>query len=252
MLVAVCSIVLTVSASPGLSAPTDQAGTTSINEQLDVVWGTSTSGKTLTADLRWPQGATTRLPVIILVHGGARQGDKSKMAVQGQDLAALGYFTMSTNYTLETDRPDYQEYAIRDLIAAIKWVSRRPEANPRRIGMLGSSNAAMLVTVLGLGVSKLRAVVAWSGNAGDPPPDSNVHVPRWAALSSLDQNVTMQSELDTQQAWIDAGRPTQLYTTDEQCHGNCFWTYVDPVSGTTVARDQTIAWLDRYVKGLTS
>jgi dienelactone hydrolase len=248
-LVALCSILLAVPAAPAGSAPTDQAGATAINEQLDVVWGTSESGRVLDADLRWPQGATSRLPVVILVHPGARRGDKSKMAEQGQDLAALGYYTMATNYTLKSDKTKYVKYALKDLVAAIRWVAQQPEVNPNTIGMLGSSNSASLVTILALGVGKLKAVVAWSGNAGNPPPEPRVQpAPRWAALSSQDQRVSMDSELANQQAWIDAGSPTDLYTTDEVCHGLCYWTYVDPVTGTQVARERTIAWLDRFLK----
>jgi dienelactone hydrolase len=247
-LLAASVLLLVVPASP-TPGPGGGARSTPIYEDLDVEWGVSTSGKVLTADLRWPQGAIRRLPVVILVHGGARTGDKSKMAVQGEDLAQLGYFTMATNYTLKTDKPNYVEYALRDLVAAMKWVSQRPDVNPRRIGMLGASNGGMLVTVLALGAPRLKAVVAWSGNAGDPPPEPLVQpAPRWAALSSQDQHLTMDSEVATQQAWVEAGSPTGLYATDELCHGNCFWDYVDPVTGTEVARAETIAWLDRYLK----
>src|SRR5699024_1230672 len=103
----------------------------------------------LTADLYTP-AAGEDLPAIILVHGGAFQsGSKEMYKDWGIHLANSGFVALAINYRLTT--PTYTTWpgVLEDVHAAVNWLVKNANAlqvDPLRIGMIGDSAGAHLVT----------------------------------------------------------------------------------------------------------
>ncbi|MEX1141853.1 MAG: alpha/beta hydrolase [Thermoleophilaceae bacterium] len=130
-----------------------------------------------TLDVHRPPAAGRRAPAVLLVHGGAWSGgDKAALQNAARTIAAAGFVAVNVNYTLATPgRPGFP-VQVDQLRAAVHWVRRRARplgVDPTRVGALGSSAGAHLVSLLatiGRGPltrgARLRAVAAWS-----PPVD---------------------------------------------------------------------------------
>jgi acetyl esterase/lipase len=113
------------------------------------------------------------LPAVLVVHGGGwRAGDKRRMAWLSRQLAAAGFVAFNANYTLAAaGRPGFPRQ-VHELRAAVRWMRRNARAlgiDPARIGAVGSSAGAHLVSLLGLGDdgplsagARVGAVVTWS------------------------------------------------------------------------------------------
>lgn len=130
-----------------------------------------------TLDIHRPEPGRGRAPAVLLVHGGAWSGgDKLALQRTARTLAAAGFVAVNVNYTLAgPGRPGFPTQ-VNELRGAVRWVRRRARSlgvDPQRIGALGSSAGAHLVSLLattGRGPitrgSRVGAVVAWS-----PPTD---------------------------------------------------------------------------------
>jgi len=132
-------------------------------------------GQPLLLDVYEPAG-TTPFPAVILVHGGGWQwGDRSNMATVAQYLAENGFVAFTIDYRLANTHRTYNPYpaAVEDVKTAIRWVRSHAgdyQVDPKRVGLLGSSAGAHLVSLVGMEGAgpldrgaRVRAVVSWSG-----------------------------------------------------------------------------------------
>lgn len=118
-----------------------------------------------------------RRPVIVFIHGGFREGDKTNGAAKyfGEYFASRGLVVVSVNYRLMTDYgtipaawkayvdtlalTDYkrqQHYAmypaVRDVKAALRWITVNADSlnvDPKRTAIIGSSAGAIIGIALG-------------------------------------------------------------------------------------------------------
>jgi acetyl esterase/lipase len=103
----------------------------------------------LAADVYTPQGEGP-FPAVLLVHGGGwRRRDRSDMTSLSERFAARGFVAMNTSYRFA---PEYRFPAqLADLRQALRWLqanAARHRLDPSRIGALGYSAGAHLVTLL--------------------------------------------------------------------------------------------------------
>lgn len=172
LLLAAVTALAVVTASTGTGTERASAGHTRLDSDVRYL---GPGGPTL--DVHRPIVSAGRAPAVLVVHGGAwNGGDKLALTNASRSLAAAGFVAVNVNYTLATPgRPGYPRQ-VDELRAAVRWVRRRARSlgvDPRRIGALGSSAGAHLISLLattGRGPltrgSRLGAVVAWS-----PPTD---------------------------------------------------------------------------------
>lgn len=134
----------------------------------------------LLLDAYIPDGAGP-FPGILIVHGGAWQsGNKFQLSGYGRELVKRGYSCFAINYRLA---PKHKHPAqIEDCRSAVRWIrthAKEYKVDPNRIGGIGYSAGAHLVSLLGTEKNRtsetsLQAVVA----GGTPidfrvlPPDS--------------------------------------------------------------------------------
>jgi len=135
-----------------------------------------------------------RRPVMVYVHGGGWQVGDKRYGMQDKPrfFNAMGHVFISVNYrlartSLPVDKRPMHPCQIRDVAAAIGWVSRNVAnygGDPGKIMLMGHSAGAHLVTLAashggylaeqGLGLSAIRGVVANDSASYDltaPEPD---------------------------------------------------------------------------------
>lgn len=118
--------------------------------------------QSLTADVYRPDQAGT-FPALLLVHGGGWESrSRDDMRLIARRLARRGFVAVNIDYRFA---PDFQFPAqLHDVQTAIRWMRNEAESlqiDPNRIGALGFSSGAHLVS--------LASLVAGSGNAIDQP-----------------------------------------------------------------------------------
>src|SRR2546428_4160110 len=95
-------------------------------------------------------------PTVILVHGGGWEyGDRSNMADIAKYLAVHGFVAFTIDYRLANPKRVYNPYpaAVEDVQTAIRWVRQHAAdygADPARLGLLGSSAGAHLLSLVGM------------------------------------------------------------------------------------------------------
>jgi len=109
-----------------------------------------------------PAHTTDPLPILIDVHGGAWNiGDRSNGALYDRALARSGFVVVAIDFR---DGPEFQQPAASDdVAAAIEWVKANHErlnADPDRIGLLGSSSGGHLALLAGVRSTDVRFVIA--------------------------------------------------------------------------------------------
>ena len=106
--------------------------------------------ETLKADVYLPDAAGP-LPGVIAIHGGSwLSGDKSRMIVYCEKLAAAGFTAVSINYRLAPK--DQFPAQIEDCKAAVRWMRKNAatyKLDPQRLGGLGYSAGGHLAALLG-------------------------------------------------------------------------------------------------------
>jgi acetyl esterase/lipase len=117
----------------------------------DVVWARP-DGLELLARVYHPAGAPAAAPVVIDVHGGAwSTGDRTSGAPYDSALAAAGLLVIAIDFRMG---PDYKHPAASaDVVAAVRWVrlnATKLQADPSRIGMIGSSSGGHLAMLAGV------------------------------------------------------------------------------------------------------
>jgi fermentation-respiration switch protein FrsA (DUF1100 family) len=120
---------------------------------------------------------------VIVTHGAA--SDRGAMLAEVRLLAQAGFGVLAFDWPGMGQSEGnilWGNQARHALVAAIDWLSSRPEVDPRRIGGLGFSIGGVVLTQVAAGDARLRAVVLES-----PAPDFRdfVHVNsrNWGALS---------------------------------------------------------------------
>lgn len=102
--------------------------------------------------------------VVIFVHGG--QGNRLWFLAQAQALAERGIgallYDSRGNGNSEGDTQTWGDLEQEDLIAALNWVSARPDADPKRLGAEGFSIGASTVCMVAASDPRLKAVVLHS------------------------------------------------------------------------------------------
>lgn len=136
------------------------------------------AGEELLLDAYVPDGSGP-LPAILVVHGGAwKSGNKFQLSGYARALAQRGFAAFAINYRLA---PKHKHPAqIEDCRAAVKWIRAHAKdyrVDPDRLGAVGYSAGAHLVTLLGTerdrtSETQVRAVVA-----GGTPIDFRVMDP---------------------------------------------------------------------------
>jgi acetyl esterase/lipase len=125
-------------------------------------------------DLYAPAGATSPLPVLLYLHGGAwAVGDKSDMAVERLvPLVAHGIAVASANYRLVPSGVIWPA-PLHDVKAAVRWLRANAAEHgldPRRIAVGGASAGGHLASMAGLtsGDAELEGEVGdHAGTASD-------------------------------------------------------------------------------------
>lgn len=146
---------------------------------------------------RQPGG--TRLPAVIVVHGG--NGAGSRVSFVGQlleTLTAAGYQWVSIDYTLD---PGTSEMAVDDLQAAMAFIkchARELGIDAERIALLGEDSGADLVTRAAARDHSLKAVVLAGAAFG--PAVSPRSAPALVIHGGADEDVPIARA----EAWCDA------------------------------------------------
>lgn len=95
----------------------------------------------------------SRLPAVILIHGGSwQEGDKADLAEMARYLASNGYVAFSIDYRLHSGKKNRWPAQLDDAQRAVRWVrSHAAEYNvdPNRIGAWGYSAGAQIASLLG-------------------------------------------------------------------------------------------------------
>lgn len=105
------------------------------------------------------------MPVVVFIHGGGwRNGSKERGIERLIPLAQNGYFCVTINYRL-TDVAVFPAQ-IEDCKCAIRWVrahAKKYNADPKHIGVWGTSAGGHLVALLGTsgGVKELEGKGGW-------------------------------------------------------------------------------------------
>ncbi len=121
-------------------------------------------GKSLLADIYYPENSAQKYPGIILVHGGGWiSGSKENERFLAQELASKGYVVMAINYSLSDDAK--YPAAFEDIKDALKFLKKHHQEfalNKRKIAIGGNSAGAQLATLVGV-KNKVQAIVNIDG-----------------------------------------------------------------------------------------
>lgn len=122
-------------------------------EQRKAVQYGSHDGVPLVGDLYAPK-VTGKYPALVAVHGGGWQtGSRATYQYWGRFLAQRGYVVFAVDYRLVKDGKNRYPAAVQDVRAAIRFLRANAleiKADPDRIGLLGESAGAQLVSLVGL------------------------------------------------------------------------------------------------------
>lgn len=167
------SLVVLVAVLGGLIRPAaaQQAGV----RVEDGVQYAAPGGQPLLLDIYHPAGPGP-FPAVIVVHGGGWQfGDRKNLADASRYLAENGLVAFAIDYRLAAVGKNYNPYpaAVEDVRASIRWVRTHAanyDVDPSKIGLLGSSSGAHLVSLVGMEGKgpldrgdRVKAIVSWSG-----------------------------------------------------------------------------------------
>lgn len=143
-----------------------------IKVKKDVKYKTR-NGKSLLADIYFPENSAQKYPAIILVHGGGWiSGSKENEKFLAQELASKGYVAMAINYSLS----DVAKYpaGVEDIEDALKFLKKHHKEftlNKNKIAVGGNSAGAQLATLVGV-KNKVQAIVNIDGIVSFIHPES--------------------------------------------------------------------------------
>lgn len=130
-------------------------------------------GRSLKADIYYPENSSQKYPGIILVHGGGWiSGSKENERFLAQELASKGYVAMAINYSLSDDAK--YPTAVEDIEDALKFLKKHRKEfslNKNKIAIGGNSAGAQLATLVGV-KNKIQAIVNIDGIVSFIHPES--------------------------------------------------------------------------------
>ncbi len=131
--------------------------------RVDVAF--ASEGVTCRGWLYVPDGGGARVPAVVMAHGfsGVKEMrlDRFAEAFAAAGLASVVFDYRGLGASDGEPRQDIDPYAqLRDYRNAISWARRRPEIDPARIGVWGSSYSGGHALMLGALDRRVRAVVA--------------------------------------------------------------------------------------------
>jgi len=125
--------------------------------------------------------------VVVFVHGG--QGNRLWFLAQAQALAERGIgallYDSRASGNSDGDTQSWGDLEQEDLIAALNWVSARPDADPRRLGAEGFSMGASTVCMVAASDPRIKAVVLhnmWSSLRDELRHKSGTALSTWLLL----------------------------------------------------------------------
>ena len=165
---------------PQLSSADGPPQTTAAREQE--VWFRNASGARLAASLVLPEGIE-RPPVVVFAHGFGSSRHSSRNRAIAERLSANGIASLLFDFTGHGDSQGSEQEAtipqmVQDLTAAIDVLNRRPDVDPGRIGVSGSSSGGIVTTLVAARDPRVQAAVLRSVAAEGLFDDaSRIHAP---------------------------------------------------------------------------
>ena len=156
----------------------------------------NSDGRSLKADIYYPENSSQKYPAIILVHGGGWiSGSKENEKYLAQELASKGYVAMAINYSLS----DVAKYptAVEDIEDALEFLKknhREFSVNKNKIAIGGNSAGAQLATLVGV-KNKVQAIVNIDGIVSfiHPESEEGTYASYWFGATKL-QNFELWKE----------------------------------------------------------
>lgn len=186
-------------------------------------------GKEYTVDVFAPN-SPGKHPAVVVVHGhgGVGEGKRSGSHGLARHLARAGYVAMVPHYFggLKPDsrdgRKNARSFAVwaRTVSDAVGSAARRPDVEPKRIGLLGSSLGSWVSLSVAARDRRVSAVVenfggwpAWEElNPARLPPVLILH-------GDADRNVPVQEAYQLEQIVQEAGVPYEMHIYAGAGHG---------------------------------
>jgi len=169
----------------------------------DLSYGSDTKQK---FDIYIPETTATRLPLIILVHGGAwSSGDKNDVSAVANFIASQDFVVINTNYRL---LPDFSYPApLQDFQMLLQWVNQNSEQyriDVTRVGMSGHSAGGHLIALYALTQNKNYIA------GGNVLPKVYAVAPLAGGFTLEGIDTTSDKRENTIIAWLKTANPQSL------------------------------------------
>jgi carboxymethylenebutenolidase len=208
-------------------------------------------GKDYTVDVFSPE-ATGKYPAIVVVHGhgGVGEGKRSGSHELARHLARSGYVAMVPHYFggLKPDpkdgRKNARSFAVweRTVSDTVGYAARRPDVDPKKIGLLGSSMGSWVSLSVAARDRRVSAVVE---NFGGWPAWEEINPARLPPVLILhgdaDRNVSVDEAYKLEQVLQEAGVSYEMHIYPGAGHGFRGHDSED-------ARRRTLEFFDTHVK----
>ena len=184
-------------------------------------------GRSYRLDICQPKKLTSKVPAILLTHGGGfRKGSKKDLRDECVALAQMGYVGVAVDYRL-TDVAPYPAQ-IDDVQYAVRWVRTHADqyfVDPAKLGSLGGSAGGYLATMLGVrdtrdtagGLtefsSQVQVVIDRSGIPMDATDPATLPDPNGPFKDALSEITTTYLKGYTQTAELTREISTVTYVT---------------------------------------
>jgi carboxymethylenebutenolidase len=186
-------------------------------------------GKDIVVDVFAP-GAPGKYPAVVVLHGrgGVGEGKRSGTHRAARELASEGYVALVPHYfgrnlpDPKNGRKNARSHALwtRAVIDTISYAARRPDVNPRQIGLLGFSNGSWVSLSTAARDRRVKAVVEYYG--GYPAWDE-IYPARLPPVLILhgdaDRVVSVQESDKLEQVLKEAGVPYEMHIYPGADHG---------------------------------
>jgi acetyl esterase len=150
---ATASLLAAVSAPLAVSSAS-AASTYPLRVHQNVVYGKSTQGTPLTADIYSPASDAGPSPMVVMIHGGGfNSGDKQGDTPYAESMASIGFVVVNVNYTLATPTLAGYPEQVQEMQSALRWSiahARQYQGNPAKVSLVGFSAGGYLATMAGL------------------------------------------------------------------------------------------------------
>lgn len=175
------------------------------------------NGKSLLADIYYPENSAQKYPGIILVHGGGWiSGSKENEKFLAQELASKDYVSMAINYSLS----DVAKYpaAVEDIEDALKFLKKYHKEfalNKKKIAIGGNSAGAQLATLVGV-KNKIQAIVNIDGIVSfiHPESEEGIYASYWFGATKT-QNLKIWKEASPLE-YVGKNTPPTLFINSSQ------------------------------------